>query len=130
MKTVHLDMLEQVRDYLATLGVKLYLRRRDDGLPKECVMARLLPPSTVARYQNRSRLVEQSYQVIVRAYDPEQAMELCQGIADHLDMRLFKSENGSYRMVSHEIEIDPQEMKIDDANLYAYVVYMKAEIYR
>ncbi len=123
-----IDLFEIARDRVREWYPRTFLKRFDVQTGKDGVCIRPVQGTTVKQYFDGSREITQPYQVIVRDRSELKAMQVCQDIADRLMRERLESANGSYTFLAPMVYAEPQELQLDEKNLYAWVVTMAAHI--
>ena len=123
-----LDLFEIARDHVKAWYPQTYLKRFDTATGKEGVYIRPIQGTTVKSYMDGSREVNQPYQIIVRNRSELKAMQACEDIAIRLERTRLNSKNGSYTFLNSFVYAEPQELQLDEKNLFAWVVVMAAYI--
>lgn len=107
---------------------KTYFRRLDSSAKREGIVIRVLPATTLGRYFDGSRDVRYYFQIIVKRRSEERAMNECDAIADLLERADLSSEDGSYSVTSCVVDSEPQELELNESNMYAWKVVLMASI--
>lgn len=125
-----IDLVDRARDFLADHGYEAHVKRLDAFTGKEGIVLRRVPSTVTGRYFDGGEAVSYIYQVVVRRRSEREAMEQCCDIAELLKGAWLESGNGSYAFVGQEVYTEPQELKLDEANYYAWEVRIEASISR
>ena len=122
------DLLERICETLKESGYPCLKKRLDQFTGREGNLVRLMPATVTSRNFDRTRNVRQPFQVIVVRESERVAKEVCEAIAEVLDDVPIESANGSYIAVKTELYTGPEELDLNEQNLYAWHVRFIAEI--
>lgn len=122
------DLIDRYSTALAANGHPNIKKRFDTLAGKEGVCIRPLPATIKQMYYDGTKEMDYPFQVIVRRRSEEAAMAECCEIEELLDGMTVPSANGSYRIAGCNVYTASQEMKLDEANYYAWHVRFIAEI--
>lgn len=124
------DLVDRIVGYLADGGYKVSKKRFDQFTGKEGTYISLMPATITHRNFDRTRSIDQPFEIVVKRESEREAMEECEAIAYYLDDVIIPSANGSYQMVTTSIYTGPEEIDLQDSGFYACLVRHIAEILR
>ena len=125
------DVCEVIRAVLEAAGYKpVYVKRLDALTGKEGIIVRPSYLQTARRYSDRTYTTDYIANVMCRFHSEQAAMQACYGIRDLLDGAALPSINGSYRWTSTEVYTEPQEIALDEADMFVWSVQLTVRIER
>lgn len=123
-----MDLIDRYSEALAEHGYPNIKKRFDTLAGREGICIRPLPSTVTQSYYDGTREVDAPFEVIVRRRSEEAAMAECCDIEELLDGMAVPSANGSYRIAGCSVYTASQEMRLDEANYYAWHVRLMAQI--
>ena len=126
-----LDVCEVIRDALEAKGFEnVYLKRLGELTGREGIVVRPVSPSVSRRYADRSWSTDFIVNVMCRYRSESEAMAACYAVASAIDSAQLESANGSYKWTSTGVYTEPQELVLDEANMYVWAVQFRVVIER
>ena len=125
------DVCEVVKAAIEAEGYRnVYVKRLDELTGKEGIVVRPSALLTARRYSNRTWTTDYIVNVMCRYRSEHEAMQTCFGLRDLLDGAALARINGSYRWTSTEVYTEPQEIALDEADMYVWSVQLTVRIER
>lgn len=124
-----IDLLDVAEKRIREAGYRFtYFRRLDSAAKREGIIIRRLPATVTGRYYDGRKDVRYYFQVIVKRRSEERAMIECESIADLMEIVDLSSANGSYSITSCVVDAEPQELELNESNMYAWKTVLMASI--
>lgn len=125
-----IDLVYRVRDFLQAEGYDVSTKRLDALTGKEGNVLRHIQFARTAEYYDGTVEGDVVFQLICRSHEEMKAAQDCCDMAEDIEGMTVTTNNGSFVMDSGGIEIytEPQELRLDEANMYAWEARFKAHI--